>query len=265
MATVNDIYTFLDQKAPFAIQADFDNAGFLVGRADSPVRRVLVSLDITPAVVREATEQKAELSVAHHPVIWGKIASVTDTDSTGRRLLSLIEHGIAAICAHTNLDAVEGGVNSVLAQRLGLGDVTLLEQGGALTDGTPYGIGRVGTLEQGPLDPAAFGQWVKKALCLDGVRLLPGNRPVRHVAVGGGACGSMLAQVTALGCDAFVTADLKHDLYLEAKELGITLVDAGHYSTEAVICPVIRDWLLEAFPELQVSVSAVQEEVFSYL
>ncbi len=265
MATVNDIYTFLDQKAPFAIQEDFDNAGFLVGKGTAPVHRALVALDITPEVIREAAEQRAELIVAHHPVIWGKIASVTDADNTGRKLLSLIEHGIAAICAHTNLDAVEGGVNSALAQRLGLKDVTLLEQAGAFTDGVPYGIGRVGELEQGPVSPSAFGQWVKQALCLDGVRFMPGTRPIRRVAVGGGACGSMLPQAAALGCDAFVTADLKHDLYLEAKELGLTLVDAGHFSTEAVVCPILQSWLLEAFPDLQVSVSAVQKEVFSYL
>lgn len=265
MATVKDIYTFLDQKAPFCMQADFDNAGLLVGREDAPVRRVLIALDITPQVICEATELKADLIVAHHPVIWGKIASITDADSTGRKLLSLIEHGMAAICAHTNLDAVEGGVNSALAQHLGLKGVTLLEQAGVLTEGVPYGIGRVGDLEQGPVSPQSFGEWVKQSLHLDGVRLLPGQRPVRRVAVGGGACGSMLPQAAALGCDAFVTADLKHDLYLEARELGLTLVDAGHFSTEVVICPVLRDWLQEAFPDLQVWISSVQEEVFSYL
>lgn len=265
MATVKEIYDFLDGKAPFSTQLDFDNAGLLVGREGTVVDRVLVALDITPAVIREAAEQKAQLIVAHHPVIWGKISSVTDGDSTGKKLLALVERGIAAICAHTNLDAAPDGVNDVLARKLGLEEVSVLEEEGRTSDGLPYGIGRVGALSQGSLSPEMFAHFVKDALDLEGMRILPGDRPIRRVAVGGGACGSMLAQVAALDCDAFVTADLKHDVYLEARELGLTLVDAGHYSTETVICPTLRDWLLEAFPDLEVNISSFQGEVFSYL
>ena len=82
--------------------------------------------------------------------------------------------------------------------------------------------------------------------------------------MGGGACGSMLAEAQAMGCDTFLTADLKHDIYLEAKALGINLLDAGHYSTETVVCPVVAVWLEAAFPELQVTVSQRQGEVFQY-
>ena len=88
--------------------------------------------------------------------------------------------------------------------------------------------------------------------------------PVQKVAVGGGACGSMLAEAQGMGCDTFLTADLKHDIYLEARALGINLLDAGHYSTETVVCPVVAGWLEAAFPELQVTVSQRQGEVFQY-
>ena len=106
MATVNEIYAFVDQLAPFSYQMSFDNAGFLVGRGGRQVTRILVSLDITEEVVREASEWKAELIVSHHPVIFHPARSVTDQDPTGRILLALAEDGIAAVCAHTNLDAV---------------------------------------------------------------------------------------------------------------------------------------------------------------
>lgn len=265
MATVNEIFAYLDRRAPFRYQADFDNAGFLVGHGDRPVERVLVALDITPETIREAIEGGCQLIVAHHPVIWGQIGRVTDETTTGKNLLTLIENNIAAICAHTNLDAVEGGVNTALAAKLDLQDTVPLEEEGIDAQGVPCGIGRVGTIPGGPMPLSDFVARLKNALNLGGVRVLDAGVPVRKVAVGGGACGSMLPLVKALGCDTFVTSDLKHDLYLEARAQGINLLDAGHYSTETVVCPVLKTWLESGFPGLEVLLSQTQGEVFAYL
>lgn len=263
MITVQNIYNFLDQKAPFSLQMDFDNAGFLVGRGARGVDSVLVALDITEAVIAEATGCGAQLIVSHHPVIWGGAKSMTDQTPTGRKLLMLAERGIAAICAHTNLDAVEGGVNDALARRLGLTDIGQLHQDGVDYEGRPYGIGRVGIVPHQPLYD--FALRVKTSLGANGLRLVDGGRPVHMVAVGGGACAGMIGDAIAQGCDTFVTSDVKYDGFLEAKALGVNLIDAGHYPTENVVCPVLRDWLLEAFPTLNVTVSAAHCEVFSYL
>ena len=130
--------------------------------------------------------------------------------------------------------------------------------------GRPYGIGRVGSLPGGPLSLADFARKAKENLGLTGIRAMDAGVPVHRVAVGGGACGSMLPQVKAMGCDTFLTADLKHDLYLEARDLGINLLDAGHYSTEAVVCPVLAQWVREAFPDLEVLEAEGQGEVFGY-
>lgn len=265
MATVGDIYRFLDQKAPFALQAGFDNAGFLVGHEAGTVTRILVTLDITPEVIDEAISQGAELIVSHHPVIWGQVSSVTDRSRTGRNLLALAEHRIAAICAHTNLDAAEGGVNSVLAKALGLVSPVPLQEDGRMEDGTPYGIGRVGRRARGPAPLQDFAQEVKEILQVQGLRFLDANKPVYKVAVGGGACGGMISQAAAHGCDTFVTAEIKHDGYLEARDLGINLLDAGHHATEVLICPVLAEWLRGAFPEVRVEVTRHQAEVFAAL
>ena len=179
-------------------------------------------------------------------------------------MLALIEKGIAAICVHTNLDAAEGGVNTALAQRLGLENPVPLETDGVDEAGRPYGIGRVGSLPGGPLSLADFARKAKENLGLTGIRAMDAGVPVHRVAVGGGACGSMLPQVKAMGCDTFLTSDLKHDLYLEARDLGINLLDAGHYSTEAVVCPVLGQWVREAFPDLEVLEAEGQGEVFGY-
>jgi dinuclear metal center YbgI/SA1388 family protein len=265
MAAVKDIYEFLDGKAPFASQMSFDNAGFLVGHADRRVDRILVALDITEQVALEAAQVGAQLIVSHHPVIWEGAKSVTDGTILGRKLLALVENGLAAICAHTNLDAARGGVNDALAAALGLTDTGLLKTYGTYPDGTAYGIERIGTLAGGPRSLAEFAAQVKEGLGAHGVRYVDAGRPVHKVAVGGGSCSGSMGDVLAAGCDTFVTADVKYDGFLDAKAMGLNLIDAGHYPTENVVCPVLAAWLREGFPRLDVRLSQRHKEVFSYL
>ena len=246
MATVRDIFTQMDQWAPFETQMDFDNAGFLVGRGEREVRKILVSLDITEEVVDEAAEWGADLIVAHHPVIFHPVKRLTDETPTGRTLLALAERGIAAICAHTNLDAAQGGVNVCLAQALELTDLEQLHQDGA----------------NNSLSAGEYAAFVKEKLHAAGVRFADGGKPVRRVAVGGGSCGSMLADAAAAGCDTFVTADVKYDQFLEARALGITLMDAGHYATENVVCPKIVQYLSLKFPGIPVKISQTHQEAY---
>ena len=263
MAEVGDIYQFIDRIAPFEIQEDFDNAGFLVGRGDRKVTRVLVSLDITPEVVVEAAGLGAELIVAHHPVIFHPLKSITDGTLTGRVLLALAEYKIAAICAHTNLDAAHGGVNGCLAQALGLTGIGQLCQAGMDEKGRPYGIGRVGMAHQPGLSAGDYASFVKAKLGSVSVRYVDWGRPVEKVAVGGGACGSMLEDALTQGCDTFVTADLKYNQFLDAKALGLNLMDAGHFPTENVVCVTLARRLAKEFPRVEVMVSQVHTEVYS--
>lgn len=262
MATVGEIYEYIDKIAPFCMQEDFDNAGFLVGRQNRGVTKVLVALDITLEVVDEAVRWGADLIVAHHPVIFHPVKSITDGSVTGRVLLALAENKIAAICAHTNLDAAHGGVNGCLAQTLELSNIGQLCQAGVDELGRPYGIGRTGTVHQPGLSAAEYAAFVKEKLGSASVRFTNGGRPIQKVAVGGGACGSMLADAIAQGCDAFVTADVKYDVFLEAKAQGMTLLDAGHFPTENVVCVPLANRLAKEFPQLHVQVSQTHREVY---
>jgi len=263
MAAVKEIYQFIDEAAPFAIQMDFDNAGFLVGRGGAEVSHVLVALDITAEVVEEAKELGCQLIVAHHPVIFHPAKAITDESVTGRILLALTENKIAAICAHTNLDAAQGGVNCCLARTLGLREIGQLHPDGTDEAGRLYGIGRVGGAHKEGLSAQEYAAFVKERLGAASVRFADGGKPVCKVAVGGGSCGSMLADAAAAGCDTFVTSDVKYDQYLEARALGITLMDAGHYPTENVVCGPLAERLAQAFPDVQVIVSQRHREVFA--
>ena len=262
MAAVKEIYQALDQWAPFETQMDFDNAGFLVGRGDRQVDKVLVALDITLEVAKEAAEAGCQLIVSHHPVIFHPVRTITDGDPTGRILLELAERGVAAVCAHTNLDAAQGGVNDCLAQALGLTQVEQLHQDGVDREGRPYGIGRVGQAHCPGLAAGEYAAFVKEKLGAASVRFADGGKPVRRVAVGGGSCGSMVADALAAGCDTFVTADVKYDQFLEAKALGITLMDAGHYATENVVCPKIVQYLSLKFPGIPMQIAQNHREAY---
>jgi dinuclear metal center YbgI/SA1388 family protein len=263
MTTVSDIYDFLDGKAPFSLQMSFDNAGFLVGDGTHPVTKILVSLDITEEVIREAKELGAELIVSHHPVIFFPAKRVTADEPLGRKLIGLIQNDIAAICCHTNLDAVADGVNDALAERAGLTKVEQLHQDGVDGQGRPYGIGRVGELTQ-EMPLSDYLSFLKRNLAPNGVRYADAGRPVRRVAVGGGACADMMKDALDKGCDTFVTSDVKYDGFLDAEAWGINLVDAGHFPTENVVCPRLVEWLQKAFPELTVEQSRRHHEVITY-
>ncbi len=177
----------------------FDNSGFLVGRGETQVSKVMVALDITEDVVEEAREAGCQLIVSHHPIIFHPVKRITDATPTGRILLALVENHIAAICAHTNLDAVAGGVNDALAEALKLKEIELLHQDGWDEDGDPYGIGRVGTAK-GYDSLTDFAAFVREALHAPGLRLEDAGRPVKKVAVGGGSCGDMYSEAIALIC-----------------------------------------------------------------
>ena len=261
MATVREIYDMIDGIAPFSTQMGFDNSGFLVGHKDSAVTGVLVALDITEVVVDEAIAHNINVIVSHHPVIFNPIKSMTDDSITGRILLKMAEHGIAGICAHTNLDAAQGGVNDCLAEKINLTDITWLEIDGTDMQGRTYGIGRVGNVHQSGYTPADYALYIKTALGASGVRFCDNGKPVFRVAVGGGSCGSMLKNALDAGCDTFVTGDVKYDVFLEATALGINLMDAGHYATEQVVCPVLAEKIAIAFPHIMVSLSKVHVEV----
>ena len=148
MATVNDIYAFLNDLAPVRYQMDFDNAGFLVGDGSAAVEHVLLALDITDDVIAEATALRAQLIVSHHPLIFTPLRRATADDLTGRKVLALARNGIAAVCMHTNLDIADGGVNDALMVALGAEVTGGLEPSGTDDDGSALTCGRVGRLPE---------------------------------------------------------------------------------------------------------------------
>ncbi len=244
MTTVAQIITACESLAPLSLAMDWDNSGFQLGDRTKPVTKVLVALDPFEDVCQEAVSWGAELVVTHHPLFFNHIKSITPDTSVGRAAMLLLENHISLWSGHTCLDVAEGGVNDVLAQRLGLTEVSPLP---------PENLLRVGSIPEMPLD--AFLQRVKTALGCPGLRYSSAGAPCRKIAVGGGACGSELELAKAVGCDTFVTSDIKYNQFWDAKDLGMNLIDAGHFYTENPVCTVLAEKIRAEFPEVEIRIS----------
>ncbi len=245
MTTVNEILNYIETLAPRSMKMDWDNVGLNCGSRTAPVTKILVALDPFEHVCEEAAQWGADLLVTHHPLIFRPIPMVTDDAAITRGLMELIRHNISHICAHTNLDCAPGGVNDALASVLGLENVEAL--------GAYGGMMRCGTIKEQSLE--TFLDSVKNTLRCDGLRYCNGGKPVHKVAVGGGACSDGLYDAILAGCDTFVTADVKYNQFWDAKDLGMTIIDAGHFHTENPVVKVLADKIAAAFPEIQVVIS----------
>lgn len=253
MATVKDVLTYVESLAPRYMKMDWDNVGLLCGRKTQPVTKILVALDPFEGVCQEAANWGAELIVTHHPIIFRPLKAVTDETSIGRSIQLLCEKGISAINAHTNLDCAPDGVNHRLAALLGLSEIQVVEAMGTDENGIPYGLLRSGITEEQPL--SAFLAHVKDTLHCDGLRYVDSGKPVRKVAVGGGSCADAMQDALAAGCDTFVTADVKYNQFWDAKDLGLNLIDAGHFHTENPVTAYLAEKIAAHFPELEVKIS----------
>ena len=257
MATVADILNFIEGIAPPYMMEGWDNGGLLCGRRDREVRKILVALDPFRTVIDEAIALKADLIVTHHPLIFrDKMMAVNEDTETGRCVLELIENGIAAINAHTNLDMAPGGVNEVLAKTLGLVNIQIIDP----VDN--YGLLRMGDVEEQPLED--FLAHVKESLHCKGLRYVSGGKPVRTVAVGGGSCADFMQAALKAGCDTFVTADVKYNQFRTAHELGLNLIDAGHFHTENPVMPVVAEKIRAAFPGVEVIFSENHDDAMNF-
>ena len=257
MVIVNDVLEFLKSAAPLEMKMDFDNIGLLVGRSGDILSKIIVSLDITSDVITEALDAGAGLIVSHHPLFFS-LKTITDADITGRKIIRMLSGGVSAICMHTNLDAARGGVNDMLAAAAGLSHdgtpAELLADEGTLVTGEKFSYGRVGHLAA-PSPMNDYMALLKAALDVSALRYYDSGNDVYKVAVVGGSGGSHFEHALAQGCDTFVTADIKYDNFLEAKELGINLIDAGHFCTENVVTAPLALKLQAAFPGIDVRAS----------
>lgn len=253
MTHISDVTAAMERLAPVRLAQPNDNVGLLVGQPEWRGNTILVALDVDAQTVAQAIAVKADMIVAHHPVIFSPLNRINDP-----LLLQLMQNSIGVYAAHTNLDTTKGGVNDVLAQRLGLRRIKPLP----LEADSPLSA-RVGVVESAPF--SAFLQGVKDALSAPGLRYVGDlQATVRTVGVLGGSGGDYMAQVHQAGCDVYVTADVKYHQAQQAVQLGLSVVDGGHFETEFPVCQRVVDYLKEEFPQGKILLSQRDKSDIQY-
>lgn len=247
-----DLVRFLETKYPRSLAYDWDNVGLQVGTLNKPVKKALVTLDVTPDVVREAIALKADFLISHHPLIFKPIFNVTVESPRGWMIQKLLAHGIPLYSMHTNYDLAQGGMNDVLAAKLGIRDAKLLDE--------TEGIGRYGAIDPTPLED--YVAFVKTALNAEHVRLIGStSRKVATVGVSGGSGSNHINEARRRGCDLYVTGDVTYHSALDAIQMGQLVLDVGHYA-EVVFKEAVALELAAAFPDLTVLVSQIDTDPY---
>ncbi|MBQ6972477.1 MAG: Nif3-like dinuclear metal center hexameric protein [Synergistaceae bacterium] len=219
---VSGLLRHIDTFAPFSLAEEWDNSGLLVGNYDDDIKRIGVCLDVVSEAVIEAEELGCNVIVAHHPVIFRPVKSITDQSEQGRTILEAVRRNISIIAAHTNWDKAKGGVNDTLAAILALKNVESL--------GT-FGV-------WGVLAPRMklkqFAEHVKSSWNLSRLDIYTKNRPVSvaRIALCGGSGGEFWQSAKSIGADVYVTADMKYHELSDAVNDGLTVAVCNHGEME---------------------------------
>ena len=247
MPNVKEIFDFLNTVAPFGMQDTWDNSGLLVN-CENEVHKILTCIDATMDIVKKAEALGCDLIVTHHPIIFNGVKQL-DTSFPGGYAFS---KGISVISCHTTLDCCEHNLSDIMAERLGLkGDsaVTYNRE----FDGKPVGYGRYADCE--PMTPDELAAICKEAYGCVSIRYVKGTAPITKIAFCSGAGSDFWMDAQKEGAQAYVTADVKHHEFLDAKNSGFTVIDCGHYETETWAADLLSDLICEKFSDVEVVVS----------
>lgn len=252
---VSELNAWLESRYPVSLAEDWDNVGFLVGDDTRDVEHVFLALDLTAETLHEAIAAGADMIVTHHPMIFGGMKKINNHDFTGRKVLSLIRHGIQYYAMHTNYDIL--GMADLSADSLKLTDTRILavtrEEGESRE-----GLGRVGMLPH-KMTLKECAEFVKRAFCLNEVKVYGDQeRNVECAAVCTGSGKSLMKDVLASGAEVYITGDIDHHTGLDAVEQGLCLIDAGHYGTEYIFMEAVKKQMEAAFPKLKISCATVK-------
>lgn len=257
MNLVSEIYSYIDSFAPFSTQEKWDNSGLLTGSMNKKVSKVLVTLDITNEVADEAAEIGAELIIAHHPVIFKPLYSLSENEPSCK----LLKSGISAICVHTPYDVAEGGMSDILMNLVGFEKSEgILE----IQRNKSYGFGTIGVASQ-EYQVDELAKKLKNVLGCTVVRYTDGGKPIKKAAFCTGSGGNLIEAALNQGADAYITSEVKHDQWLLAKQRGISVFDCGHFHTENIGMIRLCKMLAADFSNIEFVMSEVNKDPVKYV
>ncbi|MGL4850034.1 MAG: Nif3-like dinuclear metal center hexameric protein [Clostridium sp.] len=227
---IKDVINKMEEFAPSRIKEDFDNVGLMVGDRDGSVTKVLLALDCTMDVINEAIEKKCELIITHHPLIFKKPNRIVTGDLLGEKIITLIKNNISVYSSHTNLDSAKDGINKEIVTKLGFSDSAIMDKG--VEEGV--GIGRFISLKE-PIKAEELINSIKKNLELEKLKGTIGKKEINNIAIINGSGASYFNKAYEMGADCIISGDVSYHYMLDYKELGLTIIDAGHFNTEWLV------------------------------
>jgi dinuclear metal center YbgI/SA1388 family protein len=256
-----------EQLAPKKLAMEGDPIGLQIGRLNKPVKKIMVALDVLESVVDEAIQANVDLIIAHHPILYRPLKRLNTELPQGRIIEKLIKHDITFYAAHTNLDVAKGGVNDLMAEELGLKDISVLIP---TTDnkGETLGLGRIGTLPE-KLTLEQFAQRVKTVFDVKGARVVGSlTNEVQKVAVLGGDGNDFASHARFQGADVLVTGDIKYHIAHDAEASGLNIVDPGHNVEKVMkqgVMNYLQQFLTKENYDTTVIVSKMHTDPFSFV
>ena len=258
---IKEVLSALERFAPLPLQESWDNAGLQVGLTETEVSGALLCLDVNERIVDEAMAKGCNLIVSHHPLLFRGLKTISDLNDVQRTVMSAIKKGIAVISMHTNMDNAKGGVNYRIAEKLGLQDVKFLAPAGADAES---GSGVVGELAE-PLAADDFIIAVKKAFgveCAMCNELL--RRPIKRVALCGGAGDFLLDEAVKNQADAFITGEMHYHQYF-GYEQTIQICVIGHYQSEQYTAEIFEEIIQKECPGVKTCIAETNTNPILYI
>ncbi|MBU0672536.1 MAG: Nif3-like dinuclear metal center hexameric protein [Candidatus Margulisbacteria bacterium] len=253
----------LDEIASFSLAESWDNVGLMLGDPNQEISGILIALDPTEDLLDEAITSGINTIITHHPLIFNPITTIRTDQPFGRILKKALKNNIAVVGCHTNLDIVSGGVNDILATKLGLTDLQPLYPSKnttheAQTDTSPFGMGRIGHFSP-PLDGKSLMSQLLSSLDIKAVQIV-GDLPeeISTAAVCGGSGSDLAETAFNLGAQVYITSEIKHNVARWAEANDFCMLDAGHFSTENVIVPAFAEALQKAFTAKNFATKIIQ-------
>jgi len=263
MTKIQEVTDFLEEIAPLHYQESYDNAGLIYGDPDEEVKGILVSLDLTEAVLEEAIETGCNVVVSHHPIIFKGIKKFRG-HYVDRVVAMAIKNDIAIYAIHTNLDNVlDNGVNGKIAEKIGLVRSQILDSKIALNENGRVGSGVIGELHKA-ITGKEFLDHLKSSMdlkVLKHTQLLEGK--VKKVAVCGGSGSFLLKTAVRAGADVFITSDFKYHEFFDA-DGKIVIIDIGHYESEQFTINLLYDLLSKKFRKFAARCTKVNTNPVNY-
>ena len=261
---IKDLTDYLESIAPLEYQESYDNAGLIVGSHETEISGVLISLDTTPEVIKEAVAIGANIVVAHHPIIFKGLKKINGKTYIERSIIEAIKNDIAIYAIHTNLDNVyTNGVNGKICEKINLINTRILAPKLDLDPIGNIGSGMIGELKK-QMNEGSFLDYLKEKMNLKVVKHTSVlGKKVKNVAVCGGSGGFLLTAAINAGADVFITADYKYHEFFDANG-EIMIIDIGHYESERYTIDLLNELITKKFSNFAAHSTKVDTNPIKY-